>query len=411
MKQGRHDEAVASLRRSLALQPNEPITHNSLGVALKEQGKLAEAEACLQQAIRLGASLPDADASRGVAHQGSHDEANVHVQEAVRLQPGYADAHKNLAMVWLQQGNYEQGWPEYEWRWRCKGSTPVSYPQPAWDGSALAGRTVLLYSEQGLGDTLQLIRYAPLVQARGGRVVVLCQPPLLDLLSRCRGIDQVVPRGTPLPPFDVHAALLSLPGLFRTTLATVPADIPYLFADEGLMASCRRELAARPGFKVGIAWQGSPGYGDDRERSTRLAYFEPLARLPGVRLLSLQKGFGSEQLAEVADRFPVEDLGSRLDETSSAFMDTAAVMKCLDLVVTVDTMLGHLAGGLGLPVWIAQRFAPDWRWQWDREDTPWYPTMRFFRQTEWGRWDPVFARMAAALRARLAGKDKEDAAL
>jgi Flp pilus assembly protein TadD len=404
MKQGRHDEAVASLRHALTLQPDDANAYNSLGVALKEQGKLAEAVACLQQAIRLGGSLPESHANLGVAlmNQGSHDEAVAHLQQAVRLEPGYADAHKNLAMVWLQQGNYAKGWPEYEWRWRCKEFTPVTYPQPAWDGGPLAGRTILLYAEQGLGDTLQFIRYAPLVKARGGRVVVHCQRPLLPVLLRCRGIDQVVPRGAPLPPFDVHAALLSLPLLFGTTLATVPADIPYLFADETLVASWRRELAVLPGFKVGIAWQGSTGYGGDRERSTRLAYFEPLARLPGVRLLSLQKGFGSAQLAEVAGRFPVEDLGNQLDETSGAFMDTAAVMKCLDLVITVDTSLGHLAGGLGVPVWVAHPFAPDWRWQWGREDSPWYPTLRFFRQTEWGRWEPVFARMAAALRERLA---------
>jgi Flp pilus assembly protein TadD len=404
MKQGRHEEAVASLRHALSLQPNDANAYNSLGVALKEQGKLDEAVACLQQAIRLGAGLAEPHANLGVAlmQQGSHDAAAAQLQQALRLQPGHADAHKNLAMVWLQQGNYEQGWPEYEWRWRCKEFTPVTYPQPAWDGAPLQGRTILLYTEQGHGDTFQFIRYAPLVKARGGQVVVLCQRPLLPLLARCRGIDQVVPRGTTRPAFDVHAALLSLPGLLGTTLATVPADIPYLFADEGLVESWRRELAARPGFRVGIAWQGSPGYAGDRQRSTRLAYFEPLARVPGVRLLSLQKGLGCEQLAEVAGRFPVEDLGSRLDEANGAFMDTAAVMKCLDLVVCVDTSLGHLAGGLGVPVWIAHPLVPDWRWQWGLEDTPWYPTMRFFRQTEWGRWEPVFARMAEALRARVA---------
>jgi Flp pilus assembly protein TadD len=399
------DEAVACLRQALQLAPGAVRALNNLGRALIEKEQFPEAEAHLRQALRLQPNYAKAHANLGVTlmKQGRHDEAVAHLQQAVRLEPGYADAHKNLAMVWLQQGNYAKGWPEYEWRWRCKEFTPPVYAQPAWDGGPLAGRTILLYAEQGLGDTLQFVRYAPLVQARGGRVVVHCQRPLLPLLLRCRGIDQVVPRGAPLPPFDVHAALLSLPLLFGTTLATVPADIPYLFADETLVASWRRELAALPGFKVGIAWQGSTGYGGDRERSTRLAYFEPLARLPGVRLLSLQKGYGSEQLAEAAGRFPVEDLGNRLDETSGAFMDTAAVMKCLDLVITVDTSLGHLAGGLGVPVWVTHPFAPDWRWQWGREDSPWYPTLRFFRQTEWGRWEPVFARMAEELRTQRAG--------
>jgi Tfp pilus assembly protein PilF len=401
MKQGRHDEAVAHLRQALALQPDDANTYNSLGVALKEQGKLAEAVACLEQAIRLGQNLPDAHANLGVAlmNQGSHAEAAAHLQEALRLQPGFADAHKNLAMVWLQHGDYERGWPEYEWRWRCKEFVPPNYPQPRWDGSPLDGRTVLLHTEQGLGDTIQFIRYAPLVQRRGGRVVVAAQPALVPLLSRCPGVDRVVARGGPLPSFDVYVPLLSLPGLFGTTLATVPAEVPYLSADERLVEFWRRELAALPGFKVGIAWQGSKGYLGDRERSTRLAYFEPLARLPGVRLLSLQKGVGTEQLAEAT--FPVIDLGSRLDETTGAFLDTAAVLKCLDLVVCVDTALAHLAGALAVPVWVVHPFAPDWRWQWGREETPWYPTLRFFRQTEWGRWGPVFARVAEALRARV----------
>jgi hypothetical protein len=367
-------------------------------------GKLAEAEACLLRGIQLHRSLAEAHSSLGITlmSQGRHEEAVAALLQAVRLKPDFADAHKNLAMAWLQQGTYEKGWREYEWRWRCKKEfVPPTYPQPRWDGAPLEGRTILLYAEQGLGDTLQFIRYAPLVQRRGGRVVVQCQGPLVTLLSRCAGIDQVVARGSVMPSFDVHAALLSLPGLFGTTLATVPAEIPYLSADEELVQRWRGELNALDGLKVGICWQGSPGYASDRDRSARLAHFEPLAHVSGVRLLSLQKGPGTEQLPEALGRFPIIDLGTRLDETSGAFMDTAAVMRSLDLVVSVDTSLGHLAGALGVPVWIAQAFTPDWRWQWGRVDTPWYPTMRFFRQAQWGQWEPVFARMADALRARL----------
>jgi tetratricopeptide (TPR) repeat protein len=404
MKLGRLGEAEASLRYALVLEARDANTYNTLGVALKDQGKLAEAVTCLEQAIRLGANIADAHANLGITLMslGRHDEAAGPLQEALRLKPDFADAHKNLAMVWLQQGNYEQGWREYEWRWYCKEFSPVSFPQARWDGRPLEGRTILVYAEQGLGDTLQFIRYAPLVQQRGGRVLVQSQAALVPLLSRCPGIDQLVARGTTLPWFDVHAALLSLPYLFGTTLDRVPAAIPYLFPDPELVERWRRELAPLPGFKIGISWQGSPGYPGDRERSTRLAYFAPLARLPGVQLFSLQKGPGTEQLAEVAGRFPVTDLGSRLDEVSGPFMDTAALMKSLDLVVSVDTSLSHLAGALGVPVWVAQSFAPDWRWQWGRDSTPWYPTMRFFRQAEWGRWEAVFFRMAEALRARLA---------
>jgi tetratricopeptide (TPR) repeat protein len=399
LKQGRHEEAIGLLRQALALEPHNANTHNTLGMALKEQGKVTEAVAHLEHAIRLRKDFPEAHANLGLARmsQGRHAEAVVHLQDALKLQPDYANAHKNLAMIWLQQGNYEQGWPEYEWRWRCKEFPRLTYTQPRWDGAPLEGRTILLHTEQGLGDTIQFIRYAPLVQARGGRVLVACQRALIPLLTRCPGIDQLVPRGDPLPPFDVYVPLLSLPAVFRTTLATVPAQVPYLFADKGLVEAWGRELSDGPGFKIGIAWQGSAGYTGDRDRSTRLAYFEPLARLPGVRLFSLQKGPGTEQLAEVSARFHVVDLGARLDERSGPFMDTAAVMKHLDLVVTVDTSLGHLAGALGVPVWVAQAFAPDWRWQWGQEGSPWYPTARLFRQTEWGRWEPVFARMAEAL--------------
>jgi hypothetical protein len=343
-------------------------------------------------------------------NQGSHAEAVVHLQQALRLQPGFADAHKNLAMTWLQQGNYEQGWPEYEWRWRCKEFPKLPYAQPRWDGSPLQGRTILLHTEQGLGDTIQFIRYASLVQARGGRVVVACQRALVPLLTRCRGIDELVVRGDPLPHFDVYVPLLSLPALFQTTVATVPAEIPYIYTDESLIERWGRELAGVSGFKIGISWRGSPGYPADRERSTQLAYFEPFARLPGVRLFSLQKGVGSDQMAQLGGRFPVVDLGPRLDETTGPFLETAAVMHHLDLVMTVDTSLGHLAGALGVPVWIAQAFAPDWRWQWGREDSPWYPTGRLFRQTEWGRWEPVFARMAEALYGRLKLPQVESAA-
>jgi Flp pilus assembly protein TadD len=363
MRLGRHDDAVDHLRRALALQPDDARASNSLGVALKEQGKLAEATAQLQ--------------------------------EALRLEPDYAEAHKNLALVWLQHGDYERGWPEYEWRWRCKEFVPPNYPQPRWDGSALQGRTVLLHTEQGLGDTIQFIRYAPLVQRRGGRVMVAAQPALVSLLSRCAGVDQVTARDEALPSFDVYVPLLSLPALFSTTLNTVPAEVPYLAADKGRVAHWRRELAALSGLKVGIAWQGSRGYRGDRERSTRLASFEPLARLPGVKLVSLQKGAGSEQLA--AAPFPVTDVGERLDD----FADTAAAVQALDLVITVDTAVAHLAGALGVPVWVVLPLAPDWRWLLGCEDSRWYPTMRLFRQTEWGRWEPVFARVAEALRARV----------
>jgi hypothetical protein len=253
-----------------------------------------------------------------------------------------------------------------------------------------------------MGDTLQFLRYVPLAHRRGGRVILLCQPPLVRLLARTRGIERLLAHGDPLPAFDVHVPLLCLPGLFGTTLERVPVDVPYLEAEPPLVEAWRHRLGSYPGFKVGIAWQGNPRFRQDRFRSIPLAQFAPLARVPGVHLLSLQKGVGREQLPALHGRFPVTDLGSELDETTGAFLDTAAVMKNLDLVVTSDTSIAHLAGALGVPVWVALQDVPDRRWLLDREDSPWYPTMRLFRQTRSGRWEDVFDRIAEALRRRMA---------
>jgi hypothetical protein len=320
-------------------------------------------------------------------------------QRALSLKPDYAAAHNNLGIAWLLMGNFQQGWPEYEWRWKCTELKLPSYRQPLWDGSPLKGRTILLLSEQGLGDTLQFIRFAPLLTRSGGRVIVTCRRALARLLASCPGIASVVAEGDRLPEFDVYAPLMSLPRLLGTTLATVPAEVPYLTADPALVEFWQRELSAIDGFRIGIVWQGSPGYRRDRFRSIPLLQLAPLARLEGVQLVSLQKGPGIDQLHEVSRNFPVTDLGGRLDETSGAFMDTAAVMMNLHLVIAADVAIAHLAGALGVRVWLALPAPPDWRWLLERADCPWYPTMRLFRQAQPGDWASVFERMAAEVRA------------
>ena len=257
-----------------------------------------------------------------------------------------------------------------------------SFPQPLWDGSSLSGKTILLWAEQGLGDTLQFVRYAPLVKQQGGTVLLWCPAELGRILQTCAGIDRHRDGGSPLPPFDVQVPLMSLPAILKTTLATVPASIPYLFADAALRQRWQEELAHYTEFKIGIVWQGNPRFSQpecrvvDQRRSTVLAQFEPVARLPGVRLFSLQKGYGTEQLTERKAEWGIVDLGEELSD----FMDTAAVMMNLDLILSVDTAPLHLAGALGLPVWALLRFAGCWRWLLEREDSPWYPTMRLFRQ-------------------------------
>ena len=298
-------------------------------------------------------------------------------------------------------GDFEGGWQDYEQRWVPPNKPPPYVQVPRWDGSVLDGKTILVFAEQGLGDTIQFARFLPQVQERGGTVLFECQSALERLLAGVRGVHRLIPRGSALPPFDVQVPLLSLPGIFHATPASLAAAVPYLRADPGLVERWRRELAPLEGFKVGIVWQGSPHHPADRWRSFPLASFETLLRLDGVRLVSLQKGPGAEQLqaqvGQASNLSSILDLHGRLD-AEGAFLDTAAIMMNLDLVITVDSAVAHLAGALAVPVWVPLPFAPDWRWLLERADSPWYPTMRLFRQSRFGDWDEVFARIHDELR-------------
>jgi Flp pilus assembly protein TadD len=431
---GNMAEAEESLRHALALNPDFVEAHNNLGTILESAGKLEEAAACYHQALRCKPDFAEAHNNLGVVlnKQSKYAEAMAHYQRALQLKPDYSDAHHNVgtllvdqgklpeglasyeralqlnpedaeahlgrAQAWLQLGDFERGFPEFEWRWRRSVFPPRPFSQPLWDGSSLAGCTILLHAEQGLGDTLQFIRYAPLVKQRGGWVIVECQDVLAPLLATCPGIDQVIVRGSPLPYFHTHAPLVSLPRILKTTLDTIPADVPYLWADPQMTEHWRQVMGASGSFKVGIAWQGNPGHTNDRNRSVSLARFEPLARLDGVRLFSLQKGPGTEQLAEVKEHLSIQDLGSQIQ----TFQDTAAALENLDLVITIDSAVAHCAGALGLPVWVLVPFAADWRWLMHGEDNPWYPSVRLFRQPAPGDWDSVIARTVQELSKYLA---------
>ncbi len=410
---GKLDEALACFDRALEMKPDYANAFNNRAAVFVKQGKFAEAEVAFQQALRLAPNYAPALANRGAAlvKQGKLHEGVASSQEALRHNPGYAEAHKNLGIVLLLQGNFEQGWAEYEWRWKTGELKLPAFRQPLWDGERLAGKTILLHAEQGLGDTVHFIRYAQLVQQHGGRVVVACYKPLLPLLRSCPGIDELVVQGEEPPQFDVWVPLLSVPRILGTTLATIPANVPYLSADEKLVQHWRGKLPGADTFKIGIAWQGSPQYRDDRQRSIPLVHFAALADVTGVQLISLQKGPGTEQMGALAGRFTVTDLGPELDRQSGPFMDTAAVMKSLDLVVSADTVIAHVAGALGVPVWTALSHPPHWPWMLDRDDTPWYPKMRLFRQTTSGNWHNVFQRMAANLSTQLSSRDSENARL
>jgi tetratricopeptide (TPR) repeat protein len=402
-KQDRHEEAVTHYRRAVRLRPDFAEAWHNLGIVTRQLGDLDEAIDHYRQTVRLNPDHVVAWHNLGLALAGAGqpDEALESYERAMALRPDYPEARFGCSLIWLLRGEFERGWPEYEWRWKCKQGQTNPHAGPLWDGSPLAGKTILLHAEQGLGDTIQFVRYAPLVKQRGGTVIVECPTALATLLGGCPGIDRIVPRGSPAPPYDVQAPLLSLPGILGTTLATIPASIPYLSADAGLVPKWRRELEAVSGFKVGIAWQGDPNYLWDRYRSIPLLQFGALAGVPAVKLVSLQKGPGRDQLLSLVSQFDLLDLGDCLDDATGAFVDTAAVIKSLDLVITSDTAIAHLAGALGVTVWVALSAAPEWRWLLQREDSPWYPTMRLFRQSKLGEWADVFARMAAELRSRV----------
>jgi Tfp pilus assembly protein PilF len=430
--QGKPKEAEASYREALRVMPAYAEAHSNLGVVLHEQDKLEEAEACYREALRLKPGL--AEAHNGLAHiladQGKMEDAESSCREALRLKPGYAEAHNSLGVVLEHQGklaeaevsyrealrhklgyaearmnlslhrllhgNFAQGWPEYEWRLLTKDNLCNALPPPSWDGSDLVGQTILLQIEQGAGDAFQFVRYARLVKAKGGRVWLQCPRALAQILASCPGVDQVV-AGTLPPSSHLTAPLLSLPMLCRTALETIPAKVPYLAVDPGRVQSWRARLATYVGFKVGICWQGNPKLRWDRLRSAPLDSFAPLAAVPGVCLIALQRGPGVEQIAQLSEALNIVDLPGRSDDPAESWLDTAALIQVLDLVVSVDTAVVHLAGALGAPVWVALPFMPDWRWLLNRDDSPWYPTLRLFRQRKPGDWPEVFQRIGLAL--------------
>jgi Flp pilus assembly protein TadD len=420
-EQGRVDEAVDSYRRALAAQPDSFDARMSLGVALSDQGRFDEASEWLDSALELQPDSAEAIQNRGMNafRLGRLDEAITYYEGALQRRPDFAEVHRNLAHALLCRGEYQRGWPEYEWRLKCAPYPGYRINRTFWNGGGFAGRTILLHAEQGFGDTLQFIRFARMVKGRGGRVVVLCQGPLVQLISRTPGVDLAYDGSTLYEPdCQIHAPLLSVPAILGTTLETLPAHVPYLFNDVQRVARWRtvvdEALAAdgcsdddseapdgchaRP-FLIGVAWQGNPARRDDAWRSVPLAEFAPLAELPGVRLVSLQAEHGLDQLGDASARFPILELPSRRRRD---FLDTAAMISQVDLVVTPDTALAHLAGGLGARVWVALSTVPDWRWMTDRDNSPWYPTMRLFRQAALGDWADVFRRMALALVPELA---------
>jgi len=398
---GQVDDAIGAYRQALICNPKLAEGHLSLGYMLNDRGEFDAAVAAYRQALALNPRYAEACCNLGVALQNKKqlNEAMAACRQALAMNANLADAHYNLAQLLLQQGDFVEGWKEYEWRWKLKSfpSLRRDFGQPEWDGSDLKGRTILVYAEQGFGDTMQFIRYVPLLADRGAKVVVGCYPQLRRLLEGTRGVAHWLMGGQAVPAFDVHASLMSLPLLCGTTLESIPAAVPYVHAEPERVAWWQRELAGdSKSFKVGLVWSGSAKHKNDRSRSLALADLAPLGQVPGVRFYSLQKGDAAGQAKDPPAGLAVLDRTEELQD----FADTAALIANLDLVISVDTSVAHLAGALAKPVWTLLPFVSDWRWLLDRSDTPWYPTMRLFRQGAPGDWSGAIAQLAAALTAR-----------
>ena len=408
----RFDEAEASYREAIRLNPQFVGAYQNLGINLREMNRSDEALACFATALAICPDSEKIHLSVGVAlgRIGRHEDAIRAYDRALALNPEYAQARYNRGTQKLLLGDYVEGFVEYEWRLECTGFARPDFTEPVWKGESIADKTILLISEQGLGDTIQFVRFATKVKALGATVVFRCPKPLVKLFADLPGIDVLIPEGQPLPSFDLYIPLLSLPAVFGTSLGEIPGilPIPYLHADSQLVERWRSRLGPRaPGeLRVGIFWQGNPNQSNDHVRSAPLEAFLPLAAVPGVKLLSFQKHHGVEQIAPLADRLPIFDFGEELDRDSGPFQDTAALMSLLDVMITIDSAPVHLAGALGVPTWLALSSDSDWRWLAGREDSPWYPTIRIFRQPAVHNWNDVFQRMAGAL-AELAASPRQ----
>jgi len=450
------DPAIAIFHEAVGLRRDNAKAHYNLATALSDKGFLDEALAAYREAIRLQPDLVDALNNLGnlLEENGRYHEALAAYRQILKFQPDWAEIHWNIALALLRLGDFEQGWAEYEWRWKCKDHNVggPTFIEPRWDGSPLDDKTILLHSEQGIGDTIQFVRYASLVAKQGARVILGCPSALFRLMQGAAGVDEVV-RSKPLPHFDVQCPLMSLPMILGTRVETIPADVSYLKVDQqlakawgekllafdptpsppysGERAGVRGDLSssvndrtpfdARPltlpsppstgerevnertteqgnsadrRLRVGITWAGGPKYKNDRKRSLHLSQLAPLAQVPGITFYSLQKGPAAAEVENIPPGMQWIDLSDDLHD----FADTAALISHLDLVISVDTAVAHLAGAMGKPVWVLLPTNADWRWLLERDDSPWYPTMRLFRQSRRGNWADVIERVVSALK-------------
>lgn len=419
--QRRFLESAAAYRTALAITPEFPIAWNNLGNTLRMLGDVEQADLCFQKALALQPGYLSPLKNRGTlwVWAGEIDKGLASYHQALRLAPEDPELHRNLGVIYLLQERYAEGWPEYRWRRRCLPGGQPAYPFPLWRGEDPQGKTILLYPEQGIGDAIQFVRVCQTLRAAGARTILRCGGHLIPLFTSAPGIDSLIPDSVPLAqmvtgPIDYHASLIdAVDGWYCRTgeLATAtgasgPMEAAYLSVSESLVDYWRRALDAslprQAGqLRVGICWQGNPQHHADVYRSIALAEFRPIIEHPHVSLISLQHGVGREQLKQVDFAHRIATLPESIDQSGGVFLDTAAVIRNLDLVITVDTSTAHLAGALGVPVWLLLGRVPDWRWLQTGETTPWYPSMRLYRQRQIGEWADVFTQVAHALQARV----------
>lgn len=435
-KQGHPDKAMALFERALAITPGQGVVHYNIGVLHLEAHCFENAVACFQKALSCRYRDKKLFNNIGVClgKLNRYDAAATYLANALEMDPEYADAHSNLGEIFLSQcdiqgaldrfeqaiqldpdhatarlnravalltqGNFQEGWPGYKWRWEKQKIAPPDFGLPCWDGKDTKGGHILVMDEQGFGDVIQFARYLPMVQKTGGPVIFKAPRALAKLFSQCRCIEEIwVPQAGETSPPDkavCQVPLMDLPALFNTARDNIPANVPYLGADKALVPGWEKRLVASPGLKVGVVWAGSPGHENDLNRSCRLELFLNLSTLPDTVFYSLQKEIGPGD-ASALEKNGIADLGTRLRD----FADTAAALSVMDLVISVDTATAHLSGAMGKQTWTLLPFSPDWRWMLERRDSPWYPTMTLFRQPRPGDWDTVFAEIASALTAAI----------
>jgi len=420
---GRTDEAVAAGRAAIALRPDYAEAHSNLGIAHYDRDELDKAVTCYRRAIELRpgfaeaysnlgnamrglgeyeqAESADAYANRGTSLQmlGRRREAMSCFARALVLNPQQGNAHSGRALVLLTEGDYEEGWKEYEWRWASSEMRPRPVPGRQWQGEDLNGKRLLVMAEQGYGDTIHFCRYLALLRERGATPILRVPPRLADLISESMPWLEVSAEAGPLPKYDFHSPLLSLPGVIGTRVDTIPGEVPYLRAKAAEVNGWQESLENDGRLKVGLAWGGNPKHANDMNRSIGLEQLAPVATTEGVHCFSLQVG---ERAADV-EALPAGSITNPGDERLTPFSATAALIENLDLVICIDTSLAHLAGAMGKPLWLLLSRVADWRWLLDRDDSPWYPTARLFRQGADGQWGPVVELLVGELERLIDG--------